>query len=242
MSFEHEQTILELRSQHLTPKQIARKLGLKPAQVAAIIKVSSEHDAQARLARGELDPIYECLVSGDFPSDRFLAAGEAPPAHNGEDSLGSMSLALVLVTRQERPGRLRCCGYLVDYHCLGVKNVMGPRRVPDSEYALFRHQYYSMVEAGSKSISLAQAQAIVLSALAYAQGLGLSPHRDFNEAAREHLGPWDEQLTIWCGGDDGKPYFIAGPHDSPQQIMRTLDRSVGPGNYHYLAPLDMFDP
>ena len=41
-------------------------------------------------------------------------------------------------------------------------------------------------------------------------------------------------------GHDGKPYFISGPHDSPsrcQQIIKTLERSCGQGNYHFLAQI-----
>ena len=40
-------------------------------------------------------------------------------------------------------------------------------------------------------------------------------------------------------GKDGKPFFIAGPHDNAARILRQLEKTAGPGNYHYLAPLDV---
>lgn len=33
--------------------------------------------------------------------------------------------------------------------------------------------------------------------------------------------------------DEGKPFFIQGVRDDPVRIMRTLERSVGPGNFHF---------
>jgi hypothetical protein len=232
--------ILALRSRNLTPKEIARKLGVRPAEVKDIIQTNGEQVSQERLVRGEIAPIYECLASTNFPDQRFVAAGENPAKTVSQKQGSSMGLTMVLVARQERPGKLVLCNYLVDYNCLGVKNLIGPKQVSIGEYPQLKAKYYSGFDDGYKQISLAQAQAIVLSSLAYADTLGLSPHRDFNEAARSHLGVWDEQLKIWCGDEQGKPLYVAGPHDSPTRIMSILDRSVGKGNYNFITPMDMF--
>ena len=40
-------------------------------------------------------------------------------------------------------------------------------------------------------------------------------------------------------GKDGKPLFVAGPHDSPErchQILMTLEESCGINGFHYLIP------
>ena len=236
-----EQTIeiLALRSRSLTPKEIARKLGLRPAEVKALIQAQSEQAAQDRLARGEVAPVYECLVSEDFPNNRFLTADKNRDLKIAKGDVSS-GLTVVMVTRRERPGKLSLCKYLVDYNCLGVKNVLGPVKVSESDYPQLKSEYYSSFDNGEKQITLEQAQAIVFSSVAYADTLGLSPHKDFNEAARNHLGVWDEQLTIWCGNEDGKPLLVAGPYDSPARIMGILNQTVGEGNYHYLVPADMF--
>lgn len=36
-------------------------------------------------------------------------------------------------------------------------------------------------------------------------------------------------------GRDGKPFYVAGPHDNPDRVIRTLEQSVGEDNFHFLA-------
>ena len=35
-------------------------------------------------------------------------------------------------------------------------------------------------------------------------------------------------------GLDGVPFYMSGPYDNPRSVVRTLDRTCGEGNYHYL--------
>lgn len=63
MTPEQEQEIIELRAKKLTPKLIARKLGLKVSEVSGIIKAQAQQVALERAASGALDPIAECLVN-----------------------------------------------------------------------------------------------------------------------------------------------------------------------------------
>ena len=49
-----------------------------------------------------------------------------------------------------------------------------------------------------------------------------------------HLGPWTGPSAIGFGRD-GKPFFVQGPHDNPAAILTTLERSVGPDNFHFVA-------
>lgn len=235
MTPEQIQEVLALRVQNFTPKEIARKLGLRPAEVTAIIRSDSEQSAQDRFDRGEMDPIYECLVSASFPDDRFITVGEQRPERS--DSIDeTKGLAIVVVARNSRPGKLMVCNYLVDYYCLGVKNVMGPKQILESDYPKFKEKCFQAFDNDSKLIPIEQAQAIVLSAVAYADSLELSPDLDFTETAKSHLGLWDQKLSIWCGHSDGKPLFVPGPSDFPGKIIAILDRSVGEGNYRYMAP------
>ncbi|MGN9907915.1 hypothetical protein ACTMTJ_10240 [Phytohabitans sp. LJ34] len=64
-----------------------------------------------------------------------------------------------------------------------------------------------------------------------ARGLGFEPHPDFRQAAA-HLGTWQPPGRITFGYH-GEPNFQQGPYDNPTRILRTLDRAVGPGNYHH---------
>jgi len=58
-----EQEILNLRALNLTPKQIARKLGIKVLEVNAVVQNQAQQTTLDRVEKGELDPIYQCLVS-----------------------------------------------------------------------------------------------------------------------------------------------------------------------------------
>lgn len=60
MDPEQQQAIAELRALKLAPKQIARKLGLKPAEVQAVIKQQAEQAALSRVVlqkTGEVDKL-----------------------------------------------------------------------------------------------------------------------------------------------------------------------------------------
>jgi hypothetical protein len=63
MTPEQIQEISRLRSLNLSPKQIARNLKLRPAEVTAIIRDRAAQLEQDRAERGEVAPLYNCLVN-----------------------------------------------------------------------------------------------------------------------------------------------------------------------------------
>ncbi len=241
MTPDQESAIAELRALNLAPKQIARKLGLRPAEVKAIIKQQATQVAQARAASGELDPVLECLINEEA---WVLFAPLAAESCDREDLAAASDLfdealgglTIVTLTRKAGYNRLIVCTYLVDPCCLGIKNVVGPRQVNQTDYKEFVARTYSMFPGTeTRSITLEQAQAIVFSSLEYAENLGFKPHPDF-EQARSHLGEWDGQLRIECG-KDGKPFYIEGPYDNTQQVLATLTKAVGEDGFQYIASM-----
>jgi hypothetical protein len=76
----------------------------------------------------------------------------------------------------------------------------------------------------------------VLGAVEYARRLGFEPARDY-PAARGHLGPRNGPSAIGFGRD-GKPFYVQGPFDDGQRVMRTLQRTVGEGNFEFLVVAD----
>jgi hypothetical protein len=42
-------------------------------------------------------------------------------------------------------------------------------------------------------------------------------------------------------GRDGKPFFMAGPHDNATRIIRQLEKTAGPGKYNYIARIASSD-
>jgi hypothetical protein len=224
MTPEQIQEISRLRSLNLSPKQIARNLKLRPAAVTEVIRQQATTLALARAERGEVDPLYNCLVNRSVAE--ILATDT--PKFTGDLN----GFAQVFIARIDRQ-KLVVCSYLVDYWCLGVKDALPPKKMD-------RLQYETTVKFTSgnfgedfEEITLAQAQSIVFGAVDYAAGLGFDPHSDFTQA-KSHLGPRLDDLTPIEFGKDGKPYYINGPHDQPDRIIATLNRSVGKGNYDYL--------
>jgi hypothetical protein len=87
----------------------------------------------------------------------------------------------------------------------------------------------------------AAARKLIEGAVAFARTHGLPPHRDYPKA-RLIFGDVDPNA---CGdefayGKDGKPFFIAGPHDGLsrcRQIIDTLAANCGPDGFHYILPV-----
>ena len=220
MQPEQEQEILNLRDRQLTPKQIARKLGLKASEVTTFLRSQAEKTALASAEKGELLPVAQCLVDVNFAKVLL-----------GNETSETSGLGLVMVTRSKGYNRFVAASYLIDYWCLGVKDAIPPRNCNDSQYKnLVQHSYSQFL--GYEEINLEQAQALVWGAIAYAKTLGFEPHRDF-EQSKAHLGESTSEIGLKFGRK-GKPCYVEGPYDNKMKIINTLKNSVGDGNFDYL--------
>jgi hypothetical protein len=172
-------------------------------------------------------------------AERLTAAAGAPILHSwATDDLWNQGLGWVCLSRLLSNGSVAYAVFLVDRYCLGVKNAMAG--ITD------RYEYDSRIARkmrttfGSREIPPAAARRFVEGAVAYAEALGLHPHADYHKA-KPLFGTIDasestEELEF---GKDGKPFFVAGPHDSPQrcrQILNTLAESCGMGGFEFLIP------
>jgi len=251
MTPEQEHAIKELRARQVAPKQIARQLGLRPAEVSAFLKAQAEQATHTRIATGELNPLFQCLVNknclavltsghqslpGTSDTESDAALTHDPLDDRDEDNTDELQegagFALVMVTRQAGFNRLEVCTYLVDVWCLGVKDAMGVRVVNPTTYKDFVNFAYEKFPGGYTEISLEMAQAIVFGGVEYAAKLGFQPHRDF-AAARSHLGNWNGEPSLNFGRS-GKPFYMNGPYDDPMKILKTLRETVGEGNFDYV--------
>lgn len=170
-------------------------------------------------------PILECRISADWEKEQ-------------------PGLVQVLVARQQPDGNI-CFGfYLVDKLCLGLKNSLAHAGVPASEY---RRKLRDSVFINSKPEDCPPelAHQMIYQAIDYAQQFGFTPEKDFavNQLVLEPRGELKEPYDITFGRN-GKPFFIAGPHDNVARIMRQLEKTAGPGNFDYLTmvggDMDMF--
>jgi hypothetical protein len=228
------QRVRALHAKGATPRQIARSLHVPRAKVAPLVRAISA-DEEARMPQPTL---VGCWVS---PGWQLGLTINGHPEWEGAYGVGSMGAGLVsvLVAREVRPGRVRVGGYLVDVYCLGVKAISGPRLVDEPALPEFVQDFYSAYDGLPASAPLELAQHLVFGAIEYARGLGFEPAPSF-PAVAGLLGPWSGPSDIEFGRN-GKPFFSQGPYDDPDAIMKTLERSVGSGNFDYLVIAGTFE-
>ncbi|WP_109746654.1 hypothetical protein [Salinispora mooreana] len=218
-----------LRSAGKTPKQIARDLGVTRAVATRLVR-GVEVVRPGRAHPSEL-PLVGCWISRQWSNGLGIADRPADWVDDEELPPMAMGAGLVSVAVARVDGdTVTTCGFLVDTYCLGVKNALPPTTSGPNELPYFVGDFFAAYDQGPVEAPIDLARHLVFGAVDYARALGFDPHRDFYSAA-PLLGTWEppSQITF---GLNGKPYFQQGPHDKPDRILRTLDRSVGPGNYH----------
>ncbi|MGW7674336.1 hypothetical protein ACWGJX_46000 [Streptomyces sp. NPDC054775] len=128
-----------------------------------------------------------------------------------------------------RSTKAQVAGFLLDVWCLGVKNALPPEAMTPSRLNVYRQAYFSAFEAHVQ-VPAELVRALVFGAATYARELGFAPQSDFEAAATmlgEPVGPCPIRF-----GHDGKPFYINGPYDDPETIVRTLQRTAGDDGFH----------
>jgi hypothetical protein len=171
--------------------------------------------------------------------ERLTAAARYPVLHAwvGED-LWTQGLGQVLLSRTLPDGSVAMAVFLVDRSCLGVKDAFG-HILGGAEYER-RFVGEMRSQFSVRDVSPATVRKLVEGAVAYAAGLGFAPHADYHKA-QPIFGAIDaadctEEFEF---GQDGQPFFIAGPHDTPErcrQILAILTHSCGADGFHYTIP------
>jgi hypothetical protein len=225
-----------LRVAGKTPKQIARILGVPRAKVTSLVRgVPASRPSRAVPAD---KPLIGCWISRQWSNG--LTIQDRPADWIDDKKLPRLAsgagLPSITVVRAHDDIDVSICGYLVDTYCLGVKNAVPPSMVDRRELPAFLDDFFSAYDGDPLPAPIELAQDLVFGAVDYARSLGFDPHRDLYLAA-PHLGTWQPPGRI-AFGLDGKPYFQQGPYDNPARVMRTLDRSVGTGNYHFTMVID----
>jgi hypothetical protein len=146
------------------------------------------------------------------------------------ESGGMTSICAVRKTRSGRTGAM----LLVDMFCLGVKDCFLIQDVTSQKLA-------DMLEQGYVSVAPAKALKLTLGAIDFARSVGFEPHPDAPACLNIFRGvdpnDCDESFEY---GEDGKPFYVSGPHDGPEKqrrIMATLSQT-GAGNHHFLIRVD----
>lgn len=165
-------------------------------------------------------PLLECQISANWQKD-------------------DLGLVQILVARQQPDGNICFGTYLIDKYCLGLKNTFANANFSRTRY---RDEVYNRISQRQelKECPAELAHQMIYASIDYAAQFGFQPEKDF-AISQYMLAPRGEleepyHLTF---GREGKPFFIAGPHDNVTSVLRQLDKTAGPGNYNFLAPIGM---
>jgi hypothetical protein len=230
--------VRELRGAGLTAAQMARELGMTKAQVQPLLRQVAGSQRTPEPDRPLPEPaareLVGCWISPGWSAGLGLddVPDWAATDPEGADDPTSGGLAAVMVARADRSSRVTLCGFLVDAYCLGVKNTLGPLTVSSGAVQDRSRRFFGGFPDLPRSAPLELAQHLVHGAVAYAASLGFDPYQEFPDV-QPFLGPAPDPCPIRFGRD-GTPWYIAGPHDNARQVIATLDRTVGTGNYQYI--------
>jgi hypothetical protein len=206
----------------IDPRKLQKKRAKKAAKRKAVVAAKKAAGGSGSFLAGGRSialatgaPIHECLM----PEEMF------------ETGMGT-----VVVSRSLPNGQIGASFFLLDVFCLGVKNAYFLAMSPE-EYD------YRLGTIGQNEtltpIHPTCARKLVERAEAYARDLGFAPHPDY-QLAKRIFADIDAAAcpTSFTFGKDGKPFFIAGPNDTPkkvQKILNTLTKRCGPDGFHYMV-------
>lgn len=160
-------------------------------------------------------PIYECRIQEEW-----------------QDT----GLTVVTVARQKSNGSILLGGYIVDVWCLGLKDTYYEDNLTEQEYEERIEQIFSP-EFNIITCEPALVFNVIYGAIEFAEDIGFKPHPDFS-VTEYILDDVSEVPFIDLEfGQDGKPFYISGPHDQPEKVLKILEKNLGPGNYDFLAEL-----
>ncbi len=163
--------------------------------------------------KGKQLPIDRCLISDNYTDKGFT---------------------MCLIIRKQPSGKFSFGSFLVDRLCLGIKDSM-------SNCNFTSEQIDELIEqmtrnAPVEEVSPTYFHNLIYGALDYAAELGLSAPKDFYLA--EYLldeNLIDDNIDEIEMGWDGKPLYVAGPHDNKQKILSALKQCVGEDGFEYIV-------
>ncbi len=204
---------------------MAKNHGAKQQKKVAKQKAKRSAKRAFLQRRNSSDPTIRLQRAGDWPVVQALAGAEL-----WDDGIGHMILA-----RQQAEGRIVIALFLVDVHCLGVKNAFWREGSRED----LREIIEKMEDTQTmRPIAPACLVKIIRGAVEFAQSFGFAPHRDYRHASMllDGIDPStcpDEFIF----GRDGKPLYIQGPYESPAQAEAILQR-VNDAGGHFVMGLN----
>ncbi|MEO8961791.1 MAG: hypothetical protein ABI325_07915 [Ginsengibacter sp.] len=145
------------------------------------------------------------------------------------ESWSDSGFATIIISRKHVNGNFTFGVYLVDLYCLGVKDTFYNFNVY-TEFIELLDKFKK--EQGLVESEYALAHNIIYGAVEYAGDLGFKPDKDF-EVSQYLLEEDDDEVEFIDVefGLNGKPAIFIWKEKHPANIIATLERSVGKGNF-----------
>lgn len=180
-------SLSDKRLQQRRNKKNAKKQSRKKGPIGTF--VDSYRDIHAAINA----PIHECLVSKDLE----------------EDGIGN-----VLFSRKMLNGQIALGSFLIDIHCLGVKDSFF-RVISEHEYKHFISNSPSIME----NIHPSCARKLIEGAVEFANKYGIAPDKEY-KTVKFIFGDFDSNVcpSSYEYGKNGEPFFIPGPYDDAKRI------------------------
>jgi hypothetical protein len=204
---------------------MAKNHGARQQKRTAKQKAKRAAKRSSAFRRSTKDPTVRLQQAAKWPVVQSLVVAE----------IWERGIGYAAIAREESPGRLVFGVFLVDVHCLGVKDAYWRDGTLEEFNGLIRRMEKQLTMS---AISPACLVKIVNGAVEYAQSFGFPPHDDFHHAAMLLDGIDTSTCTReFTYGRDGKPFYVQGPNESYAQaeaISQRIQRAGG----HYLVELD----
>lgn len=202
------------KSESKRQKRLAKQKAKRTQKKQALTRVKSMGLAE-RFGRFEHAPVLTCLIT---------------------EAIDDSGLGNLFISRRAASGEVAVAYFLIDRYCLGVKDAFGKIPAP-GEYGEMLESFRAQ---DVRSIDAPSAKRLIEDSVAYASSFGISPYSDFRRVFPIFNGIDSAQAKeTFEMGQDGKPYYIAGPYDSDEkskQILAKLDAHFGTDGYHFTMP------
>jgi hypothetical protein len=162
------------------------------------------------------------MLASTLP-EKVRRAASAPIRHcllNG--SLFESGVGTLIFARGVPGGELAMASFLLDVHCLGIKDVVfrSVARTDLEEWIATADETDPLV-----TIEPSHARKLLRDLRDWAESIGFSPAEDFEVVERlfgdVSTGSCDVTFQF---GRDGKPFYVPGPSESPMQIRRRMEQ------------------
>jgi hypothetical protein len=137
-------------------------------------------------------------------------------------SLFESGIGTLILTRGVPGGELAMASFLLDVHCLGIKDVVfrSVARTDLEEWIARADETDPLV-----TIEPSHARKLLRDLRDWAESIGFSPAEDFEVVERLFGDVSTDSCDVtFQFGRDGKPFYVPGPSESPTQIRRRMEQ------------------